>query len=211
MKKKLLTQSKLYSILDYSATEKRNIVSAAKALIAGGSDILQLRFKGTALSRVIKDASYISRLAARSKTIFIINDRLDVALLVNADGVHLGQNDIPISSARKLLGREKIIGISTHSKKQALFAQNQGADYISIGPVFKTPTKPEYKAVGLALIKKVKPKLRIPFVAIGGINLDNIERVLNSGAKMVAVVRAVCGAKNIQHAVRSLKLKLNRQ
>lgn len=209
MKKKLLIQSKLYCILDYSAAGKRNIVSLAKDLIAGGCDILQLRFKGAPLSRVIKDASFISRLAARSKTIFIINDRIDTAILVNADGVHLGQDDISVSCARKLLGREKIVGISTHSKKQALLAQKQGADYISIGPVFKTPTKPEYKALGLSLIKKVKPELRIPFVAIGGINLDNLDKVLGAGADRVAVVRAVCAAKNIRNAVQSLKRKLN--
>ncbi|MEK6714479.1 MAG: thiamine phosphate synthase [Candidatus Omnitrophota bacterium] len=218
MKKKSLVQSKLYCILDYAALDGRNIVSAAENVISGGADIIQLRFNPAyrsgrimELSKVLEDACRIARLAKRFNVIFIINDRLDVALLVNADGVHLGQDDIPYAYARKLLGREKIIGLSTHSLKQAFFAEKLGSDYISVGPVFATPTKPEYKAVGLSLIRKVKNKIRIPFVAIGGINPNNLSDVLGAGADRVAVVRAVCRAKNIQNAVRNLKGKLNKK
>lgn len=217
MKKKLLAHAKLYCILDYAALNGRNIVSAAGNVISGGADIIQLRFKPACrsgrnmeLSKVIEDACRIARLAKSSNVVFIINDRIDVALLVNADGVHLGDEDIPYAYARKLLGREKIIGLSTHSLKQALFAEKLGADYISLGPVFATPTKPEYKAVGLSLIRKVKNKIRIPFVAIGGINLNNLSKVLGAGADRVAVVRAVCRAKNIQNTVRNFNLQLSK-
>ena len=210
MKRKLLVQSKLCCILDYAALDGRNIVSAAENVISGGSDIIQLRFKDMELSKVMEDACRIARLAKSSNVIFIINDRIDIALLVNADGVHLGQEDIPYAYARKLLGREKIIGLSTHSLKQALFAEKLGSDYISVGPVFATPTKPEYKAVGLSLIRKVKNNIRIPFVAIGGINPNNLSDVLGAGADRVAVVRAVCRAKNIQNAVRNLNLQLSK-
>lgn len=218
MKKKLLAHAKLYCILDYAALDGRNIVSAAENVISGGADIIQLRFKpayrtgrNMELSKVIEDACRIARLAKSSNVVFIINDRLDVALLVNADGVHLGQEDIPYAYARKLLGREKIIGLSTHSLKQALFAEKLGADYISVGPVFATPTKPEYKAVGLSLIRKVKNKIRIPFVAIGGINFNNFKGVLNAGASRIAIVRAICKARSIRNTVSDFKLLLTTQ
>lgn len=218
MKKKLSVRFRLYGILDYAALNGRSIISAAEKAISGGIDVIQLRFKPadsfgreTELSRVIKDACRISRLTRRSSSVFLINDRVDIALLANADGVHLGQGDMPVFFARKLLGKDKIIGVSCHSLKQSLAAQKQGADYVSIGPIFKTPTKPEYKAVGLSLIRKAKDRLKIPFVAIGGINLNNIKKVLTAGAQRIAVVRAVCGAKNIQDAVKDFNLKLGKQ
>lgn len=180
---------------------------------------MQLRFKPAtyagkktkpqySLEKVISDARRISRLSKKHKVIFIVNDRVDIARVSGADGVHLGQDDFPVSIARKLLGKDKIIGISTHSVKEALRAQKQKADYISLGPIFKTPTKPEYRAQGLTLIKKLRPRLRVPFLAIGGINLRNLKQVVDAGAKRVAVVRAICKSKNIAKTIRQFKAGL---
>ena len=121
---------------------------------------------------------------------------MDIAKIVNSDGLHLGQDDLSVGIARRILGKDKIIGLSCHSLKQAQKAVSLGIDYISIGPVFATTTKPEYKPVGLILIKKAKDKIRIPFFAIGSINESNIEKSRASGAKRFAVCRAVCKAKD---------------
>lgn len=209
MKKKLLRHFKLYCVLNYTSAGKKDIVSLAKKAILGGADVIQLRFKNAKLSRVINDACRIRRLTKKSNTLFLINDRIDVAFLSAADGVHLGQEDIPLPLARKLLGKEKIIGLSTHCLRQALLAQQQGADYISVGPVFSTPTKPEYEAVGTALVKKAANKIKIPFLAIGGINQNNLNEVLRAGATRIAIVRAVCRAKDVQEAVAEFKQRLN--
>lgn len=213
MRKRLLKNFKFYCILDYTSLGAgRNIISLAKKLAAGGADIIQLRFKNMELSnfaKVITDACQISRLAKKHKIPFLINDRVDVAQAVDADGVHLGQEDLSVESARKILGKKKIIGVSCHNIKQALLAQRQGADYVSLGPVFKTPTKPKYKPVGLSLIKRAKDKLRLPFVAIGGINLNNLKDLLEAGAERIAVVRAVCSVKNIHKTIAAFKSRLN--
>ncbi|PIQ89962.1 MAG: thiamine phosphate synthase [Candidatus Omnitrophica bacterium CG11_big_fil_rev_8_21_14_0_20_42_13] len=205
MKKKPLKNFSFYAIIDYKTLKGRNILKTANRLILGGADIIQLRFKNTALSKVIQDALRISRLAKKHNTIFIINNRLDIALLSRADGVHLGQEDVPVRLARRMLGKDKIIGVSCHSLSQLLKAQNEKADYLSVGPIFSTPTKPQYKPVGLGLLKKAKKKIKIPYLAIGGINLSNLEEVLNAGAKGVAVVRAACCAGDIPGTIKKFK------
>jgi len=142
----------------------------------------------------------------------VINDSLDIALIIGADGVHLGQDDISIKDARRLSvtagRREFIIGKSTHSLKQAMDAQREGADYIGVGPIFPSKVKPDYTVVGAGLIKQVEEKIRVPFFAIGGINQNNIENVLKAGARRVAVSGAVCEAEDVQKATRRLKEKL---
>lgn len=187
------------------------MIYVVKEAIAGGADVIQLRDKNATAKELIKVARPIRRLTRKAKVLFIINDRLKIAKAVDADGVHLGQDDSPIKVARSILGRNKIIGLSTHSLSQAKEAQKNGADYIGVGPIFATPTKPEYKAVGLDLIKKVKSAIKIPFVAIGGIDTSNIDEILSAGANRVAVVRAVCGAKNIRRAASFLKRKLQKR
>lgn len=187
------------------------MIYVAKEAIAGGADVIQLRDKDATAKELIKVARPIRQLTHKTKVLFIINDRLKIAKAVDADGVHLGQDDSPIKVARSILGRNKIIGLSTHSLSQAKEAQKSGADYISVGPIFATPTKPEYKAVGLDLIKKVKRAIKIPFVAIGGIDASNIDEILSAGASHVAVVRAVCGAKDIRRAASFLKRKLQKR
>ncbi|MFH1778729.1 MAG: thiamine phosphate synthase [Candidatus Omnitrophota bacterium] len=202
---------KLYVIVDRKTCGERSVIYVVKEAIAGGADVIQLRDKNATAKELIKVGRPIRQLTRKAKVLFIINDRLKIAKAVDADGVHLGQDDSPIKVARSILGRNKIIGLSTHSLSQAKEAQKNGADYIGVGPIFATPTKPEYKAVGLDLIKKVKRVIKIPFVAIGGIDTSNIDEILSAGANRVAVVRAVCGAKNIRRAASFLKRKLQKR
>lgn len=195
----------LYVILDKAACSESDLVKAAEDIIKGGAEVIQLRDKISDDKTLYSLGQNILKLTQKYGIPLIINNRVDLAAAINANGVHLGQNDIPIEVARKLLGKNKIIGCSTHSLVQALGAQEEGADYIGVGPIFSTPTKPDYKAVGLNLIKEVKNKINIPFVAIGGIDHKNIRDVLLAGAKAIAVVRAAVAQKEISLAVKNLK------
>lgn len=190
-KKKLLAASRLYAIIDKQVARPRSVFALARKIKRNQYQIVQLRDKQASIDKFIQEARVLSELFKKKKVAFIINDDLAVAKIVDADGIHLGQKDLSIRVARKILGKDKIIGVSCHSLAQARQAQANGADYISIGPVFATPTKPEYKPVGLGLLKKVKGKIRIPVFAIGGINHKNLNQVLASGIKRVAACRAV--------------------
>ena len=170
-----------------------------------GIDLVQLRAKAALDRDLLKDAKIIHQLCQERGIIFIINNRLDIAQVVDADGLHLGQADLPLRAARVFLGRNKIIGISCHNLTQALKAEAEGADYISIGPAFSTLTKPSLKPINLRLIKMINRKLKIPFFAIGGISQANINKVKSYGAKRVAVCRAICRAKNIKKSVCNLR------
>ena len=196
----------LYVIIDRKASGKDPLTTAREA-IRGGADIIQYRDKEATAMEMISWGIKLRKLASEKNVTFIINDRTDVALAVGADGVHLGQDDLPIGIARKIL-KNKLVGISTHSLAQAIKAEKDGADYIGVGPVYSTPTKPDYPAVGLKLIKEVSRMIKIPFVAIGGINYDNIDGVLTAGAKRVAVVRAIVGAGDIRLAAQRIKERL---
>lgn len=198
----------LYVILDRAVARGRDLIHIAEAAIAGGADVLQLRDKTAGTASLIDQARTVLAIARRSGIPLIINDRPDVALTIDADGVHLGQDDLPIAAARRLLGPHQLIGRSTHSLEQALEAERQGADYLGIGPVFATPTKPDYIPVGLQLIEHVAAHLRTPWVAIGGIDASNVEYVVDAGARCVAVVRAVIGADDPQAVTRQLKTAL---
>ena len=145
------------------------------------------------------------RKITRGKALFIINDRSDIAKLVNADGLHIGQDDLPVQAVRRLLGPGKIIGKSCHSLAQAVAAEKEKADYISVGPIFSTPTKPDYPAVGLQLLKNILSGVSLPVTAIGGIDKNNIGLVKGAGAKNIAVVRAICEARNIEKAIDDLQ------
>lgn len=170
---------------------------------------MQLREKNSPKKTVLTDARRLKSLLKNSRTLFIVNDHVDIAKLIGADGVHLGQDDLPIKEARKILGKDKIIGISCHSLRQARDAQRNGADYIGIGPVFKTPAKPEYKPIGLGLLRTISKKVSIPFFAIGGIKKGNLLRVLSTGTSKVAVCREVCAAKNVPRSIIEIKGILN--
>ncbi len=201
LKKKLLKDCYLYAVVDKKALQI-SVYGIVNRLRHSGISIIQFRDKNSSEGDVLKEALRLSKLLSKSETLFIINDYLDIAKLSLADGLHIGQKDVSIKLARKVLGAHKIIGISCHSLDQAIEAQKKGADYIGIGPIFSTPTKPEYKAVGLDLIKKVRKKIHIPFFAIGGINQDNIDDVILAGANRVAICRAILDDKDISSRVK---------
>lgn len=208
LKKKLLKESHLYVIVDKKVSMGLPILNIVSKIKDSGADIIQLRDKESKKESILKEAYKLRKLLTNTQTLFIINDYIDIAKLVDSDGIHLGQNDLPLETARQLLGKDKIIGISCHNLNQAIAAQKNGADYISIGPAFSTPTKPEYKAVGLDLIMKVKKAVHVPFFVIGGINENNINKILSSGIKRAAICRAICQAKDIVSSIKNIRKQL---
>lgn len=196
----------LYVILDQSVRQDKNKshIQIANDVIAGGAKILQLREKNLPDREIINIGRKIRKLTKKHKVLFIINDRVDLCLALDTDGVHLGQDDISVSIARSILGSGKIIGVSTHNLQEALKAQNDGADYISIGPIFHTDIKPDLKPVGINFIRRVRNKIKIPFFVIGGIKEKNLKLVLQAGAKGVAVISAIMCVENIPQTTRKL-------
>ena len=209
-KKSVFKSFKLYAVTDIKTADEP-ILEKVRAAYQGGADIVQLRSKTLSDRKLCEIGKGIKRLAARYRKLFFVNDRLDLALATGADGLHLGQEDLPIESVRMIcekMGRSLWIGKSTHSLAQALKAQKEGADYIGVGPIFSTPTKPGCPTVGLDLIQQVKSKIKIPFVAIGGINEKNIAQVCEAGAERIAVVRAIFSRENIYAAAKQLRAQL---
>lgn len=172
--------------------------------IAGGANVIQLRDKKASRRELVDRAKELLVVTRELGVPLIMNDDADAARESGCDGVHLGQDDGPLAAARKILGPGAIIGRSTHSPEQAKAAELEGFDYIAVGPVFGTPTKPTYTPVGLELVKFAAANIKIPFVAIGGIDASNVKEVRQAGAKIVAVVRAVISAKDPEAAARIL-------
>jgi thiamine-phosphate pyrophosphorylase len=179
--------------------------------IASGIKIVQFRDKVMNKREYLYWAKKIAALTKKAKVTFMLNDHWDLVNEVGADGVHLGQEDLASISLRKVrkeLGEEKIIGVSIHSLAQALRAEKLGADYIAVGPVFPTPSKPQVKPVGLGLLEKVIKRIEIPVVAIGGINEKNVENIVRVGGKRIAMIRALAESKNLKKTVKVLRRKL---
>ena len=171
------------------------LLHVVEAALQGGLSLVQYRDKDTADLDRLEMARQLCQLCQQYGAIFLINDRIDLALAVDADGVHLGQQDMPIAIARQLLGPQKIIGRSTTNPEEMQRAIQEGADYIGVGPVYETPTKAGKAAVGLEYIRHVAKNVSIPWFAIGGIDVNNINEVINAGAQRVAVVRAIVQAE----------------
>ncbi len=203
-RKSLLKKSQLYLILDKPTFGRRSLKSIYSAVSIGKIDLIQLRDKKSAKSCVLNSAIKLSKRLRRTKTLFIVNDYIDVAVASGADGVHLGQGDLPVNEARKILGKDYIIGISCHGLAQALKAQKAGADYIGIGPVYATVTKPEYKPVGVKTLRQLKDKIKIPYFAIGDISQGNVGKVVAAGARRIAVCRAILKAPDPEAAANEL-------
>lgn len=181
----------------------------------GGADIVQLRSKELSDGELYRLGVRIRALSRRFRKLFFVNDRPDIALAAGADGIHLGQDDLPVARVRRLIrgaGRTMFVGLSTHSLLQAKRSSAQAVDYIGVGPVFATPTKPGYRPVGLGLVSRVArcPQIRVPFVVIGGIDFNNLNQVLTAGARRVAVVRAVFQAEDPNDAARRLRREIDR-
>ncbi|HNX68487.1 MAG TPA: thiamine phosphate synthase [Candidatus Omnitrophota bacterium] len=197
----------LYAVTDL-AEERGDLFRKVEQAFRGGTDIVQLRSKVLTDAVMLRAGLRIRKIAARFRKLFFVNDRVDLALAAGADGVHLGQGDLPVPAARQLIreaGRKLWIGKSTHNLRQALEAQREKADYIGVGAVFTTPTKPDANALGLKFVRQVAGSVRIPWVAIGGIDLENVRSVMNAGATRVAVVRALFAAKDTGKAAQQLK------
>lgn len=176
---------------------KQPFLNAIISALKGGVSTVQLREKGIATRELYSLAAELRKITLDLQAYLIINDRVDIALAVEADGVHLGWQSLPLGVVRKLLGNEKLIGVSTHSREEVLQAQEAGADYVTFGPVFDTPSKRGLLLpTGTAMIQVLKSEARIPVIAVGGINKDNVETVLREGADGVAVISSILQAGN---------------
>lgn len=196
-----LQDKKLYLVTNSDKFENDDaFLNAVAASLKGGISLIQLREKDASAVRVIELGKKIRSLCSMYNALFIMNDRVDIAKIVEADGVHLGQDDVDIHSAKEILGPSAIIGISTHCPGQAIKAQTDGADYISVGPIFGTPTKPDRQALGIDCVTWTSKNIEIPFYAIGGIDLNNVQEVLDLGATRVAVVSAIINNRNPEQA-----------
>jgi len=192
-----------YFITD-SELSRKGIISDVKSAISAGVKVVQYRQKSKP-SRQMYEEALVLRKICKGIT-FIINDRMDIALAVKADGVHLGQEDLPCGIARKILGRNKIIGVTAHSLKEAIKAQKEGADYLGISPIFATKTKPDAgKPKGISLITAIKKNIRLPLVAIGGIDLSNAPGVIRAGADCVCAISAILKSRDIKNEIRKFQ------
>ena len=199
---------RLYIILDKSLIGRKSEVEVASRAIEGGATAIQLRDKFSDDQHLIKVGRKLRRITRKNKVGLIINDRIDIALAVDADGVHLGQEDLPLKFARRLIGK-RIIGISTHSLAQAKRAEKEGADYISVGPIFRTSSKPKLVPVGTAIISRIKKEVNLPLVAIGGIKPDNIKKVIARNPEGIAIASAVLKSKKIETSTLIIAKLLN--
>lgn len=196
----------LYLVTDRSLSKGRSTAEIVAAAVAGGVSCIQLREKSCGTRDFLNEALALQPLLKSRNLPLIINDRLDIALAIEADGVHLGQSDMPIGRARKIAGDSLIIGISAESVDDARRAEQQGADYIGISPVFSTPTKTDtVPPLGLEGVRQIRALVDIPLVGIGGINSDNAESVLAAGADGIAVVSAIVSAADPAGAAKKLK------
>jgi len=197
-----LSRPSLYLITDASLIRDLTVPEAVEKAILGGLKFVQYREKNLSPSKSYEVAEILRLLTRKAGAIFIVNDDVSLALAVEADGVHLGQEDLPIQEARKILGHRKLIGISTHSVQEALAAEQAGADYIGLGPIYSTTTKQARSPLGCGVIRQATEKVKIPVFAIGGINRTNLREALMAGAAGVAVVSAILTIADITQATR---------
>jgi thiamine-phosphate pyrophosphorylase len=205
-----LARWRLYVITDERLGRGRSHLQIAEAAIRGGADVVQLRDKSASSRRLYDIALPLRRLTREAKVPFIVNDRLDVALAADADGVHVGREDLPAAVVRGILGPGRILGISVESVDEAVAAEKDGADYLGVGPVFEARGSKEDagEPLGLDLIARIRRACRLPLVAIGGIHAGNARSVRDAGADAAAVISAVAAADDVAQAARLLKLAL---
>lgn len=200
----------LYAIADTTYARPRAIGKTAEALIKGGARVIQLRAKDLPGGEMLKAAAALRSLTIKTGAVFIVNDRIDIAVISGADGVHLGQDDIPIEDCRRLLGSSVIIGISTRNLMEAKRAEASGADYISFGPIFPTKTKKDASTPkGLQGLREIAGKISLPITAIGGITGENVETVLRAGADAAAIISDILTAPDISAKTAFIVSKIN--
>jgi thiamine-phosphate pyrophosphorylase len=199
--------SGIYGMTARKFSRGRSNIDVVQQMIAGGVKIIQYREKRPHTSHrvMLDECRQLRALTREHGVLFIVNDHVDIAMLTDADGVHVGQDDLPVDQVRKLVGPNKIIGLSTHSPQQAQEAMDIGADYIGVGPIFSTQTKDDVcDPVGLEYLAYAVKNVSIPFVAIGGIKTGNIEQVSRLGAKTICLVTEIVGADDIAAMTRTL-------
>ena len=195
----------LYAVTDRTWVKDTTLMDQVKEALEGGITFLQLREKHLSKEEFIKEAREMKELSKEYKVPFVINDNIEVALAVDADGVHIGQDDMSVEEARKLLGEDKIIGVSAHNVEEAIKAQKGGADYLGVGAVCATSTKKDANVVSKEEIKKICHTVEIPVVAIGGIKKENIKTLEVTDVDGVAVVSAIFAAKDIKKDTKQLR------
>ncbi len=195
----------LYLITDRSFLKGKSLKTAVEQAILGGVTLVQVREKNISTREFYNVALEVKEITSYYKVPILINDRIDIAQAIDADGVHLGQSDMPIKLARKILGRDKVIGISAGNVKEAIDAEEDGADYLGIGTIFYTGTKKDIKTpIGIEGLKEVCNSIKIPSVAIGGINETNFREVLSTGTNGISVISAILDQNDIKQAAKSL-------
>jgi len=199
----------LHVILDRQFLAGRNELGIARQIIEGGAKVIQLRDKQSKRGELLVVAQKLKELCSQAGILFMINDYLDLALAVDADGIHVGQEDLPLPVVRRELPIDKVIGCSVTTSHQARRAQDEGTDYIAVGSIFPTTTKKEATVVGVDMLKELKRAISAPLVAIGGINQNNIGEVVAAGADAVAVISAVLGEEDVKRAVQELVARMD--
>jgi len=186
-----------YYFITDSELSKESIFADVQNVINAGCKIIQYREKKKDLELMIEEAKKIKNIC-KGKALFIVNDQIEVALAIDADGLHIGQDDISFENSRKLFGKNKIIGLTVHNVKEAIQAEKLGVDYIGLAPIFKTETKPDtHNPIGITEIKLVRKNVSLPIVAVGGINKENIRDVINSGADSIVSISAILCSDDI--------------
>lgn len=204
-KKKALSGSRLYLILDKTACGRRDTKTVLSQAAAGGVDMVQFRDKSSSTKAMIREGRVLLDLARKNGIPFIVNDRLDVCIALDADGIHLGQDDMPPADARKILGPHKTIGLSCHSAEDVKRANDEDVDYIGFGPVFATPTKPAVAPVGPASLKNAWQVSKHPVFAIGGISSETFSLLPESSDLRIAVCREICAGDRVTEKTQHLK------
>ncbi len=196
----------LYLVTDSGLSRGRPQVEVVEAALRGGVTVVQYREKSAPTRRMVEEARELRQLCRAAGVPFVVNDRVDVALAVDADGVHVGQDDMPAALARRLIGKGRILGVSACSVEEARRAEADGADYIGASPIFATPTKPDApEAMGIEGLRALVRAVGIPVVAIGGVNAENAAEIIAAGASGVAVVSAIVAADDVQEAARAIR------
>ncbi len=204
-----LTHCRLYGIVDLNYVNAATALRVTEAMLEGDVDLIQLRGKQKSLDELTDLAAELHKITSRSSIPLIVNDHAEIARRLPVEGVHVGQDDDPIAVVREKAGRNVIVGKSTHTLAQAIAAQSEGADYIGFGPIFATPTKPDYKPIGLADIKCVHVDVTLPIFCIGGIKIDNLEQVIAAGARRAVIVSGLLQAEDVAEYARTAKRLFN--
>lgn len=206
-----ITDNDLYCITSEEHSRGRSNIEVVKEMISAGVKVIQYREKEKKLLHKYNECLQIRAMTKEADVTFIVNDDIDLAMIVKADGVHIGQDDLPIEKVKDLVGDEMIVGLSTHSPEQAEDAVRRGADYIGVGPIYKTYTKKDVcDPVGLDYLSYVVRNISIPHVAIGGIKENNMNEVIGRGAKYLAMVTEIVGADDIEEKIKTIKQNMKR-